>query len=58
MECGLEAPLKKLSAAIARSPDALRAIRVAPTRLATSGISEAGSLWHRLPPMVPRLRTE
>ena len=34
------------------------ATKVAPRRLTTSGISEAGSLWHRLPPMVPRLRTE
>src|SRR6516164_5337781 len=43
---------------LARSREALRAIKVAPRRLTTSGISEAGSLWHRLPPMVPRLRTE
>src|SRR5262249_4472724 len=52
------APLKYVSPAIARSPAAPRAIKVAPRRLTTSGISEAGSLWHRLPPMVPRLRTE
>ena len=50
-------PTSASATASSRSPSGERSLRRAPSARRTAGMSDAGSAWTMLPPIVPRLRT-
>ncbi len=50
-------PTSASATASSRSPSGERSLRRAPSARRTAGMSDAGSAWTTLPPIVPRLRT-